>query len=630
LVQGSDGNFYGTTEYGGTNNDGTVFQISPSGGLTNLYSFGTVSNDGKFPSAGLVQGSDGNFYGTTIQGGAYGNGTVFRISPSGGLTNLYSFGTVSNDGFYASAGLVQGSDGNFYGTTTFGGIDNNGTVFKAFAVVPIPQNTGTNTWISGIGDKWETSTNWSNGVAPSLTDSADLITNANSKTVTIDSVTTNTPGVMTISNLVVSAPLGSTNTLFLSNAGAATPLQVLSGLTIGSGGVLAVSGSSLIAGSVSNAGVIQASGGTLEFFGPNIGTNNTLSGSITITNGGALLLSGTDSWTLVSAIAYGGGAGGGSVISSNSGAIQSVFLSNPAFCNNAGTLAVVGGNVINYGQIGGDLTNSYVITGSGSLTGSFGSNNYAVLNQGTITTPSGGTLVLDSRDAFDFGGVQNASAIVVASASTLSIRRTENAWDNPAASYPTNLGTIFMQGGILRADDATTSTNRVYVNSLSGVIEGCGTFSNWTTVLNNGLILANCGTTLTFSGVVTNNGTMRAANGNALEAYGTVVNNGTIDIINGGVTNFHGGFINNGTVLTAGSVAISSIFVAGIDLNVRIPSVLGHTYQLQISKSLTPTNWFTNGTTPTQSGTGNPLTFTDPGGATNVPARFYRVLVTAP
>ena len=99
LVQGSDGNFYGTTYFGGTSTNcnggcGTVFQISPSGGLTNLYSFGTVSNDGRFPSAGLVQGSDGNFYGTTYFGGttsgfnADGNGTVFRISPSGGLTNL--------------------------------------------------------------------------------------------------------------------------------------------------------------------------------------------------------------------------------------------------------------------------------------------------------------------------------------------------------------------------------------------------------------------------------------------------------------------------------------------------------------------------------------------------------------
>ena len=686
LVQGSDSNFYGTTFNGGTYFEGTMFRISPSGSYTNLYSFGTVSDDGFYPLAGLVQGSDGNFYGTTIQGGAYGYGTVFRISPSGSYTNLYSFGTVSNDGSFSSAGLVQGSDGNFYGTTyfggtstncnvgcgtmfrispsgsytnlysfnsspndgskplvglvqgsdgnfygttTFGGINDNGTVFKAIALIPIPQNTSTNTWISAIGGKWETSTNWSNGTAPSLTDSADTITNASIKAVTIDSVTTNTTGVMTISNLVVSAPLGSTNTLFLSNAGAAIPLQVLNGLTVGSGGVLTVSGSSLIAGSVSNAGVIQASGGMLEFFGLNIGTNNTLSGSIAITNGGTLLLSGTDSWTLVSAIAYGGGTSSGSIISSNSGAIQSVFLSNPAFCDNEGTLAVVGGNVINYGQIGADLTNNYVITGSGGLTGSFGPNNYAILNQGMIASVSGGTLVLDPRDAFDFGGVQNASAIVVASGSTLSIRRTENAWDNPAASYPTNFGTIFMQGGILRADDATTaSTNRVFVNDVSGVIEGCGTFSNWTTVLNNGLILANCGTTLTFSGVVTNNGTMRAANGNVLEAYGTVVNNGTIDIINGGVTNFHGGFVNNGTVLTAGSVAISSIFVAGSNVNAQIPWVPGHTYQLQFSSSLTPTNWVTSGATPAQSG--NTLTFIDSGGATNVPARFYRVLVTAP
>ncbi len=494
---------------------------------------------------------------------------------------------------------------------------------QGFALIPIP----TNTWTSASGGKWETSTNWLFGTAPSLSDSADTITNANTKSVTIDAVTTNTPGVMTISNLVISAPLGSTNTLFLSNAGALTPLQVLNGLTVGSGGVLTVNGSSVIAGPVSNAGVIQASGGTLEFFGLNIGTNDALAGSITITNGSVLLLSGTDSWTLVSAIAYGGGASGGSVISSNSGALRSVFLSNPAFANNAGTLAVVGGNAINYGQVGADLTNDYVITGSGSFTGSFGPNSYAILNQGTIATLSGGTLVLDPGDAFDFGGVQNTSTVVVASTSTLSIQRTEDAWDNPATSYPTNLGTVFMQGGVLRADDATTtSTNRLYVNGESGVIEGCGTFSNWTTVLNNGTILANCGTTLTFSGVVTNNGTIRAANGNVLEAYGTVVNNGTIDIINGGVTNFHGGFINNGTMLTASGVAISGVFVTGSNVNVQIPLVGGHNYQLQTSKSLTPANWVTSGVTPTQ--LGNTLTFVDLGGATNLPARFYRVLVT--
>jgi uncharacterized repeat protein (TIGR03803 family) len=76
-VQGSDGNFYGTTYAGGANGDGTVFKITPSGTLTTLYNF--AGSDGVAPLAGLVQGSDGNFYGTTQQGGANNVGTVFRL-----------------------------------------------------------------------------------------------------------------------------------------------------------------------------------------------------------------------------------------------------------------------------------------------------------------------------------------------------------------------------------------------------------------------------------------------------------------------------------------------------------------------------------------------------------------------
>ena len=132
LVQGSDGNFYGTTRLttfpGGTvGGYGTVFKISTNGALTSLYSF-TGGNDGANPYAGLVQGSDGYFYGTT-SGGTYGNGTVFQISTNGALTNLYSF-TGGNDGAYPSQ-LVQCSDGYFYGTTgaLYGG-PNSGTVFK--------------------------------------------------------------------------------------------------------------------------------------------------------------------------------------------------------------------------------------------------------------------------------------------------------------------------------------------------------------------------------------------------------------------------------------------------------------------------------------------------------------------
>jgi uncharacterized repeat protein (TIGR03803 family) len=130
VVRGSDGNFYGTTEVGGTHSLGTVFRISPSGAETTLYSFAGSPNDGAYPYAALVQGSNGNFYGTTYEGGTYNFGTVFRISPSGTETTLYSFAGSPYDGANPQAALVQGSDGNFYGTTYYGGGHNAGTVFR--------------------------------------------------------------------------------------------------------------------------------------------------------------------------------------------------------------------------------------------------------------------------------------------------------------------------------------------------------------------------------------------------------------------------------------------------------------------------------------------------------------------
>jgi uncharacterized repeat protein (TIGR03803 family) len=129
LVQGSDGNFYGTTAFGGTNGLGTVFKISTNETLTSLHSF--TRNDGAYPYAPLEQGSDGNFYGTTSGGGTNGgNGTVFQITTNGALISLYSFGAVPLDPSEPLDGLAQGSDGNFYGTTLFGGTNGLGTVFK--------------------------------------------------------------------------------------------------------------------------------------------------------------------------------------------------------------------------------------------------------------------------------------------------------------------------------------------------------------------------------------------------------------------------------------------------------------------------------------------------------------------
>jgi uncharacterized repeat protein (TIGR03803 family) len=126
-IQGSDGNFYGTTYSGGTSNLGTVFKIAPSGVETVLHSFAGGATDGSFPTAGLIQGRDGNFYGTTGNGGPTGGGTVFKITPSGVETVIFSF--IGTDGI-GPAGLVQGGDGNFYGTTSGGGPNFNGTVFK--------------------------------------------------------------------------------------------------------------------------------------------------------------------------------------------------------------------------------------------------------------------------------------------------------------------------------------------------------------------------------------------------------------------------------------------------------------------------------------------------------------------
>jgi uncharacterized repeat protein (TIGR03803 family) len=137
LVQGTDGNFYGTTSgfvprSGNCIRCGTVFKITPAGALTTLYSFS--GNDGANPFAGLVQATDGNFYGTTLEGGAHSHGTIFNITAAGVLTTLYSFG--SGNGTNPYAGLVQATDGNFYGTTGQGGVINNcgsygcGTVFS--------------------------------------------------------------------------------------------------------------------------------------------------------------------------------------------------------------------------------------------------------------------------------------------------------------------------------------------------------------------------------------------------------------------------------------------------------------------------------------------------------------------
>jgi len=187
LVQGSDGNLYGTTGNGSTNNLGTVFKISTNGALTTLFVFGTVTNwlgnpfDGAHPGGALVQGSDGNFYGTTST-------TVFHMTPSGRLTTLYS-------GLFSPSALVQGSNGSFYGTTDSGGAGGYGTVFRLtmvpeFQAVTLTNGTLSLTWSTEVGGRYQlqynsdlSSSNWSNLVnaltaAGATLSATDSVTNA--------------------------------------------------------------------------------------------------------------------------------------------------------------------------------------------------------------------------------------------------------------------------------------------------------------------------------------------------------------------------------------------------------------------------------------------------------------------
>jgi uncharacterized repeat protein (TIGR03803 family) len=127
LTLGSDGNFYGTTALGGSNNAGTVFKMTTNGALTTLVSFSTTN--GSSPSSRLTLGNDGNFYGTTDEGGSSDYGTVFQVTTNGTLTTLVSF-AYTNGAYPYSSGLTQGGDGNFYGTTYGGGKSYDGTVFR--------------------------------------------------------------------------------------------------------------------------------------------------------------------------------------------------------------------------------------------------------------------------------------------------------------------------------------------------------------------------------------------------------------------------------------------------------------------------------------------------------------------
>lgn len=136
LIMDASGNLFGVTRFGGANNFGTVFKVSPRGKEKVLYSFAGGS-DGGHPVGGLAMDSAGNLYGTTLDGGANDLGTVFKLTSHGKKKILHSFAS-DGDTYAPNSPLIMDADGNLYGTTTMGGVADNGTVYK---VTPTGQET---------------------------------------------------------------------------------------------------------------------------------------------------------------------------------------------------------------------------------------------------------------------------------------------------------------------------------------------------------------------------------------------------------------------------------------------------------------------------------------------------------
>jgi uncharacterized repeat protein (TIGR03803 family) len=127
LIRDRAGNIYGATAYGGSQDFGTVFKLTPDGTLTVLHAF-AGGDDGRRPYSGLIRNKVGNLYGTTLEGGTDDYGTVFKLAPDGTETILHTF--TGDDGANPYAALIKDRDGNLYGTATHGGSQDVGTVFK--------------------------------------------------------------------------------------------------------------------------------------------------------------------------------------------------------------------------------------------------------------------------------------------------------------------------------------------------------------------------------------------------------------------------------------------------------------------------------------------------------------------
>ena len=359
--------------------------------------------------------------------------------------------------------------------------------------------------------------------------------------------------------------------------------------------------------------------------------SNTLADALLIQNGGALSNGngyvgyeiGADNNTALVSDSNSLWNVAGVLVVGNSGSGNRLIVTNEAsvVCNN-GTIGVAGSSNVVL------VTDNASWTLSGNLTiGPGGRGNQLVLTNGgsvqvmnlahTATLDvQGGTLSLNGG----FGSVDSFTA----TNGTQSVFTFNGGLLASGATQISNTQPTVIGDGAATATLQLNGGTHTFVDGLAvlsnAVVTGCGTINGNVTIYPGGVVAASCGGELTFTGIVTNNGDLQVVSGTTLEIYGTLVNNGILDLFDAGPTNFHGAFINNGTVRNGANIIIS-----GNDVIIKYVSVgFFHNYQLQVTPSLKPASWVNTGTSQSSLSFGRLLTFTDVGGATNRPSRFYR------
>ncbi len=492
VILDSSGNLYGTTLFGGPSTAGTVFKIAAgSNVITTLASF-SGSGNGAGPND-LTLDSSGNLYGTTVSGGANGNGTVFKIAAgTGTITTLASFATAS--GLNPQSGITLDSGGNIYGTANGGGTSGYGTLFKIAASAYTDTYTGNGSLVSSSAP---VNGNFSNGFFTTLgpgttgtmlsfagttyTATDDLIA-----PVTANSLVFANTGTVTLArgggaanqlSLVTNTNTGAAPTIALSGGGAATIATDLAISDATNATVVSGGGSATISGAISGAGGLTKTGtGTLTLTG-----NNTNTGAWNVNAGTLILFGGTDAQSLTvnsgGAVTLFGGVqlslgSGAQTLRANSGGTVSFnnVAVNGGTVSGVGTLTVASGgatfNNVTLSPTAGLTQNGATTINSGSIRTNIANNANLTVNDGLVTSKGSITAVSGVTDTFS--NVEVDGKLTIPNGATVN-----NAGSSLVlgGGSQTNIGTKTTSGGTLALGGQTLELNGGYLSN-NGTISG--------------------------------------------------------------------------------------------------------------------------------------------------------------